>query len=226
MKKLSAKKSSIVVVSALCLSLASLLNAAELTKDQKLLIGGLKAIEENHLELALQNLDAINVNAPEYVQAFGEIQKIQYRNNQWEKFFGYASFYRAKLMQENLDPQLNVLEALALIRHCQFEPAHNVIEQTKALIANNKKLNDEAKVRAAADIQAAESILELQQNLAARVTSDEARKSIKAFSLESAWKVKESTKQDMVKSAINNPRALRVYVKNRCEQAPVLGGQS
>lgn len=52
--------------------------------------------------------------------AIEELMKISYANSEWSKFFGYAYFYRRSFAaQERSDVQL--LEALALLRHCQNE---------------------------------------------------------------------------------------------------------
>ena len=80
-----------------------------------------------------------------FLLALVEIQKINYIQEDWNRFFGLASYYRKKLLSSqekailNFQQNLLALEALALIRHCRFSSARQVIEWSLALAKNIKK---------------------------------------------------------------------------------------
>ena len=69
----------------------------------------------------VKHYEDVEVNSPDHKTAIEELLKIYYQDSRWEKFFAYALYYRTAFeSQERSDVQL--LEMLALLRHCQNQP--------------------------------------------------------------------------------------------------------
>lgn len=63
--------------------------------------------------------------------AFKEQQKDHFIANEWEQFFGQASFYRRKLLPTNpqlFDRGLLTLEILGLAKHCQWQATDSLLD--------------------------------------------------------------------------------------------------
>ena len=64
--------------------------------------------------------------------ALVELQKINYKENQWDRFFGLALYYRNLVLSSSKERGKNfrqnplVLEILALIRHCRFKESQKI----------------------------------------------------------------------------------------------------
>ncbi|MBF0208453.1 MAG: hypothetical protein HQK53_16360 [Oligoflexia bacterium] len=98
---------------------------------------GLSASSEGRFDQAYLLFDKVTGNDPTFVLALLETQKIHYRKQEWDKFFGYAQYYRNKLLktQGNLDlshlyiEEMFSLEVLALLKFCYVDEAENVIQE-------------------------------------------------------------------------------------------------
>lgn len=58
-----------------------------------------------------------------FPDAILEAAKIQYRRSRWSEFFGLATYSRVVFPTSQATSRLVVLEAMALLRHCQFDRA-------------------------------------------------------------------------------------------------------
>jgi hypothetical protein len=70
------------------------------------------------------------------------VQSNNYELQHWDQFFGTAIAYRRYLYRNNPNNSLIYLEAMALIKHCQFELARNLMnslsDQSSKLIPEDK----------------------------------------------------------------------------------------
>jgi hypothetical protein len=141
---------------------------------------------------------------------FAEREKSFYRQEKWDHFFGYAAFYRKRLLDKNFDPSLILLEILALIKHCQVEPANRLIQQGHALAKQFQTPYLETKL---ADLQ---QLLDLQLSYPEAVATTQAKHSSKIFKLERQWRMKSQDQDRALTRVVRNPDAALVYVENRC----------
>lgn len=106
---------------------------------------------KNELSEAREWLEKLNYEEEGFLFALLEIQKINYIEKDWDRFFGLASYYRKKLLYspematKNFKQEMLTLEILALIRHCRYPEASQVIEWSLALAENIKKSSSKIK---------------------------------------------------------------------------------
>lgn len=178
--------------------------AAQLTQ-------GLRLAHAKRFDDAYTAFDSIAPETAAYPAAFAELQKIHYRRGEWSKFFGFAAFYRRRLIESYRNPDLLLLESLALTKHCHFDTAAKILDLARGMATN---ADSRARVEATA------ALLFLQSKLPGNVATEAVRKKPQAFASVNQWKVSGVRKQDTLDSAVRNPRALRVYVANACAAAP------
>jgi len=65
---------------------------------------------------------------PHFKWAVEELMKESYRAADWAHFFSLARFYRMKFSNEEKS-EVQLLEALALLRHCQSAPLNELLTQ-------------------------------------------------------------------------------------------------
>jgi hypothetical protein len=78
-----------------------------------------------------KELEAIPETNPQFKFAIEELLKINYRSSDWPSFFSYAQYYR-KHFKENELSDVQLLEALALLRHCQDEPLAAILAHLRS----------------------------------------------------------------------------------------------
>ena len=107
--------------------------------------------KEGRLDEARGWLERLNYKEKDFLSSILEIQKINYIEKDWIRFFGLASYYRRRLLYsrraavKNFKQEMLALEILALIRHCRFPEASRTIKWSLRLA---KKLNkDSSKIR-------------------------------------------------------------------------------
>lgn len=164
-----------------------------------------------------EELDAIAVDAPGYRSAFLEMQKIHYGKKEWDKFFGYATYYRKHLMTSgNLEQTHSLLlEALALTKHCHYSTAQIILDQARAQAIAQLP----AQTSMMSQINAVQDLLDLQARLGGYVRTAAMAPPLEAFSVESHWRIDQERRNSVVEKAVKNPRALRVLVKDLCLSA-------
>ena len=90
-------------------------------------------------------LEKLNYGDESFISAILEIQKINYIQKDWNRFFGLAAYYRKKLLSsheislKNFRQEMLALEILALIRHCRFPESLKIIEWSLELAEKTKK---------------------------------------------------------------------------------------
>jgi hypothetical protein len=97
-------------------------------------------LDQAKIDSAYAHLEQLTASDAEFVDALVEEQKIHYLRGEWQKFFGYARFYRENLLFKNSVPvapafraRLFSLEILALAKHCRWKEALAVGELGQAI---------------------------------------------------------------------------------------------
>ena len=117
--------------------------------------GGLGFFQEGQLAPARACFENLNYGGSDFIPALLEIQKINYIQADWSRFFGLAFYYRSKLLAseemiaDNFRQEMLALEVLALLRHCRFEEALQIMEWS--LKAAEKAGKDSSKIQKAAN---------------------------------------------------------------------------
>jgi hypothetical protein len=107
-------------------------------------------LKQNNWEKAFEALDEINIRDSHFEWAIQEQQKINYRNSDWDRFFGYALFYRKKLMhieEQKINTTMLFLESLALAKLCQFNAAWDIYSIFEKLEEIKKLSNEETQTK-------------------------------------------------------------------------------
>ena len=160
--------------------------------------------QQGRLGPARSCFEKLNYGAGDFAPALLEIQKINYTEKDWTRFFGLAVYYRGKLLAtkemaaKNFHQEMLALELLALLRHCRFEEALAVLEWGLRAAAEAKK--DSSKIQKAADF------LKLKERVGDRPrpwTDWERRARL--------WPVQ--TEQII---SLDNPKRARARVKSKC----------
>ncbi len=78
-------------------------------------------------EMSWRELESEPLQSSRMPEILVEAGKRSYQDGRWSKFLGVAMYARGRFgMQPSVQP-LRLLEALALLRHCQFERAQGVL---------------------------------------------------------------------------------------------------
>lgn len=101
---------------------------------RKAYIKGVALFKKENLSSARTNFENINKGNKYFVPALLEIQKMNYIQGNWDSFFGIANYYRTVLLdsksaaRKHFQQELLALEVLALIRHCRFNLAYQIVD--------------------------------------------------------------------------------------------------
>ncbi len=121
------------------------------TKPSDLLLTGWHLFKEGRLNEARNRFEKINYENKDFISAIMEIQKINYTQRDWNRFFGLAVYYRKKLLSsherslKNFRQEMLALEVLGLLRHCRFPESLEIIEWSLKLAEELKK--DSSKIQ-------------------------------------------------------------------------------
>ncbi len=86
----------------------------------------------------IEELQKIPTDSAEGIFAVEELLKVFYSNENWPQFFAYAQYYRNKWpVKERKQTQL--LELLALLRHCQNENLQKLIHYYRTQTPENSE---------------------------------------------------------------------------------------
>lgn len=168
------------------------------------LVKGLDLFKKKKFSESRKWLEKLNHGDEGFLLALLEIQKINYIEEDWDPFFGLASYYRKKFLYSpekaaaNFRQNMLALEILALIRHCRLPEALQVIEWSLALAKNIKK--------EASRIQKTIHLLKLKTQLGEKkIQSTDWKKQI------NLWPVAPENI-----NRLNNPKYLRMKVDSKC----------
>ena len=116
---------------------------------------GWRFFQKKNLIAARACFENINYGDSRFVPALLEIQKINYIEADWSRFFGLTFYYRKKLLAtkrmtaDNFRQKMPALEILALLRHCRFEEAFHIMEWS--LKTAQRAGKDASQIQKAAD---------------------------------------------------------------------------
>jgi len=82
---------------------------------------------QNDTALSLGILDQVNGDSGYFPWALFERAQVLYRAKQWESFFGVTLFSRKHIANNPYKEKLLLLETLALLRHCQWDKAKDLL---------------------------------------------------------------------------------------------------
>ena len=116
---------------------------------------GADFFQQGRLSQARDCFESINYRDEGFVSALREIQKINYREARWSRFFGLAVYYRGKMLStpeaaaQNFRQEMPALEILALLRHCRPQEARRIKEWGLRMAAAAQK--DSSQIQKAGD---------------------------------------------------------------------------
>jgi hypothetical protein len=174
-------------------------------------VRALHELESGHIEEAKSDLVQIGLSDPTYLDALTELQKIRFKQGDWQAFFGGAFYYRKKFLSaeaglhSNFRSRILSLEALALAEHCRWEQART-LAQASLDMARALKNSGEAELKDTLDY--VELSHAFPKALASR--SEPGTPSV-LFSSTLFWKI-----QNQSIASIRHPEILRVKVDNQC----------
>lgn len=143
---------------------------------------------------------------PDFGWAFVELQKLRYRRADWKSFFGGMVYYRHQLHQSIALPELLLLESMALIKHCQFAPAEKILTFVPTSAQTQRGLS------------VLGDLLAFQRLKPGNVATTAQAPTPQVFRPVQEWRVN-ATVASKLASTIEQPHALKVYVKDLCERA-------
>ncbi len=165
---------------------------------------GLQLFHEGRLKPARACFERLSFGSAGFAPALVEIQKINYTEKDWSRFFALAIYYRNKLLDskkglaDHFQQDMPALEVLALIRHCRFPEALKIMEWgLKAA---------EAAGRDSSKIQQAANFLKLKERV-----GDRPGKWMDWEKRVYLWPVSAGSA-----ISLSNPRRLRARVRSKC----------
>ena len=169
-------------------------------------IKGVSLFKKEKLNVAQGKFESVNRGNKYFVPSLLEIQKINYIQGDWDSFFGIANYYRSVLLDSKTSVQryfqqdLLALEVLALIRHCRFNLAYQVVEYGLSIgrSANKKVLK----------IRQAGYFFKLKELVASKKFKKKNTGLIKRMNF---WPVKRRQLD-----WLDNPKNIKVKVKSEC----------
>jgi hypothetical protein len=160
----------------------------------------------------IEYLSNISKDNPDFLQALTNLHKYHYKNNQWAKFFGHLMFYRIlylnpyDIKQEFLIPELIILEALALNKHCRWKQALSTLLDLKEKC---KQLGVKFPVEA---VEAETFIIASLRTNGFKTSKSETLPAVSPMTKDGYWRIK---KQQLQK--LDNPKHLRMNVRSQCK---------
>ena len=172
---------------------------------QRVFDKGLRLFQQGHLLSARILFESFHRGDTNFVPALVELQKINYREKQWDRFFGLALYYRSLLLSSPKDWRTNfrqkplALEILALIRHCRFKESQKIKEWSLNLA---QSLNTDSHY-----IKKTANFFKLKKLIGDQKTGTQNSLNEQIHS----WPLKQ---QEL--KWVDNPQNLRVKVKSQC----------
>ena len=202
---------SFVLICSLCLLSCQHNNQNTSIKNQNKIaktsyVKGVSLFKKEKLKSARSKFESINKGNRYFVPAILEIQKINYIEGNWNRFFGIANYYRNVLLNSKpsskryFQQELLALEVLALIRHCRFNLAYQIVEYSLAV--GQKANRNTLKIRQAGYFFKLKELV---------VDKKLKKKKANLIELMNFWPLK----QDQL-PWVDNPKNIRVKVKSEC----------
>ena len=202
---------SLVLICSLCLLSCQHNNQNTTVKNQNEFaktsyVKGVSLFKKEKLKSARSIFENVNKGNKYFVPTLLEIQKINYIEGNWNRFFGIASYYRSVLLNSKssakkyFQQELLALEVLALIRHCRFNLAYQVVEYSLSI---GQKVNKNT-----LKIRQAGYFFKLKELVADKKLK---RKRANLIELMNFWPLKQEQLP-----WVDNPKNLRVKVKSEC----------
>ena len=117
----------------------------QLSSSAVAFLKGSKLFRKSNLGSARSQFEKLHYGDRYFVPALLEIQKINYLKGDWNRFFGLAKYYRARLLssyslsKEHFKEDFLTLEILALAQHCRFEEARKISKWSLQMANKMKK---------------------------------------------------------------------------------------
>lgn len=188
-------------------------SAAAISAPHDLFESALVQLESNEIDSAYSLLQNLPESDPHFALALTELQKIHFKRAEWSKFFAYAQYYRKKTLPltrssgSRIQVRMLTLEALALAKHCRWDEATALLEQSKSISARVPGSLTPADL---AELDHALVNLKLMQGFPeGQRTRSKSDVSPVLFTGVQYWRTQAST-------SLPHPRYLRADVKSRC----------
>lgn len=174
------------------------------------------------MSLSYEKLARLSLGSQDYWNEFVTLQKKHYEASSWDRFFGFAAFYRGYVIRETptktFIPDLVILELLGLIKHCQFEPAAKVLKLSRQIAQRVYPKNSDDLKKLEVRLGMIGDYIKLQGHMPTAVTTEEVIRKIQPFSKTLEWKIPTQTRSATVQLAIKNPMAIRLFVEDLCKK--------
>jgi hypothetical protein len=174
---------------------------------------GIKHLENGDLTKAQIEFREIDVKSPLFLPAFKTLQKIHYKLELWDRLFAYSYFYKVhfwktkKLSNQKFDPEVWILESLALSKLCRYEDG-------LISLLNLKHVAKEINVELPYTVEQSESFLVGSIKVDGfKKISNKTFEPLSAISRDSFWKI-----DDAQTLKLDNPKYLRMNVKSQCKK--------
>ncbi|MGA0164559.1 MAG: hypothetical protein ACO3LE_10015 [Bdellovibrionota bacterium] len=147
---------------------------------------------------AIAIFESVSQEDPDFQLVVQELMKLFYREQNWPKFFAFSQYHRVRWGKTN-PSEIQLLEALALLRHCQNTLLQALIEELEASPNSFQAELDQIKSLSRVSFEKPRGSKKMPSNIANH------------FSGTSTWPTK---KQALTKA---HPAQLRVEVKGLCD---------
>lgn len=201
--------------------------ASAFASSESLYSLGLKASLAKETDAAVKSFEQIDPQSSDFVPALLELQRIFYTRGEWEKFFGYAAFYRHRYLNPVLEykrspkekefyshykktfrEEVIALEVLALLQFCKWEVATAVFTTGKAL-AFELQSKDQSTFK-----QIGSLLDVLQVYTQVKNTKRDAKVPGSLFNTTQYWEFPSN-----LMSLVSHPRYMRVKLESACSHA-------
>lgn len=180
----------------LCLFILPQVFASESKIEQAL---RLLSDDAKDFESARALLEEIPTSDPHFKIAVEELMKIYYRDQNWPKFFSYAQYYRIRWKAYERS-EVQLLEVLALLRHCQNENLERLLSEFRNQLQPVPAELDQIQALA-------------ETRFRAKAASQKPKPKLKVhMSGSSLWKMGSKKIGEV------HPSKLQIRVENRCEE--------
>lgn len=150
-----------------------------------------------HEALKVLQSDQLKADLKYYQISVEEIIKLYYQAENWPRFFAYVQFYR-KAFSKKQNPKIQVLELLALLRHCRADLLGAMISYYKKHSPPLSYALDQIEALSKTRFKGKKANQESESKIALHLSG------------ESLWKIDHKLFKN------KDPSKLKVYVENKC----------
>lgn len=165
-------------------------------------------VRQGQLDDALRSLQKIPAESELQPWALHEAMKVLYGQQRWTQFFGLASFAREHYPISDMRDEMQLLEILALLRHCQKDPAVDLVRRglTESLPASRSRYETLASLLEVAPVSPDEAPPENTKPLEAEKAAEK-----QVFKGRNVWRIPVKSVQKL------NPWKMQRKVEPKCE---------